>query len=460
MKRAVVIGGGVSGLTAAHRLKQAGLQDILLFEASSRLGGNIVSLEEEGFVIDSGPDSWVAAKPQAAALCRELGLGDRLIGTQAQNRRVYVLRRGRLIPMPEGLVLGLPTRLRPFLKSELLSLPGKIRALSEVVHRQGPRGDISVAAFLEQRFGKEMTEVILEPLLGGIFSGDGHTISLRAAFPQLAKMAEDHGSLLRAAGKMGRARASGGARSPFLSLKGGMGELLKALEGAVGGETIRKESPVSSIRKTERGFELTLSEGETIETERVIVALPAHAASRVLASLDPELSHELYGIPYVSTATVTFAYRREDIAHPLDATGFIVPHSERQNIVAGTFISSKWEGRAPEGRVLLRGFLGGGQAPRVLDKSDDRLVALAQDELQKLLGISKAPLFARVARFDRASPQPTLGHLERMERIRSHIDKIPGLFVIGNAYEGVGIPDCIRHAESVALQVSATSARS
>lgn len=454
--RTVVIGGGISGLTTAYKLLRGGVGEVQLLEASSRLGGNIRSENHDGFVLDGGPDSWVAAKPHATALCRELGLGDRLVGTIPENRRVYILKEGRLTPMPEGLVLGLPTQIRPFLKSELLSLPAKARVLLEALRREGPEGDPSVTGFLEERFGSEMAETILEPLLGGVFAGDGRALSLQAAFPQIAAMVREHGSLLRAARSMGKARkpSSGPAKSPFLSLRGGMGELIDALAKAVS-DIVRLKTPVASLEKTPSGFVVTLEGGEMMKADRVVVAVPAYMASKLLENLDPELSHELYGIPYVSTATVTFAHRREDVAHPLDSTGFLVPLPERRHVMAGTFISSKWPDRAPSGKVLLRAFLGGGHNPRVLDRDDDALVALARSELSPLLGIAGEALFTRVNRFHRASPQPVVGHLDRMNRIRKRVERHSGLFVIGNAYEGVGIPDCVRHAESVAAEIAA-----
>ena len=445
--KAVVIGGGISGLTTAYRLRRQGVE-VRLLEGSFRLGGNIRTVREEGFVFDAGPDSWVSAKPQAKALCEELGLGDRLIGPDDRNRRVYILRKGRLIPMPEGTMLGLPARLFPFLASELLSVPAKLRVLSEALRRRGVEGDPSIADFLGERFGREMADVVLEPLLGGVYAGDGRELSLRAAFPQLAAMAEKHGSILRAVRAMQK-RAPASKGPMFLTLRGGLGELVEALEKELG-DVVQRNAKVAALTKVERGFEVRLASGERIEAEHVVLAVPAHVASAILASLDPELSHELYGIPYVSTATVFFGWQRREVAHPLDATGFIIPVNERRHVMAATFVSSKWPGRAPEGHVLVRAFVGGGRDEAVLAFPDEKLVELARQELAPVLGVSAEPSFVRVIRYDRASPQPALGHIERMKRIGARVEGWPGLHLIGNAYEGVGIPDCIRHAERVA----------
>jgi len=452
MKRVVVIGGGISGLTTAYRLLRENVGEVCLLEGSDRLGGNIRTERIGGFVIDGGPDSWVAAKPQAKALCEELGLGDRLIGPEERNRRVYVLRKGRLIPMPEGLMLGLPAQLLPFLTTELLSARAKVRVLTEALRRRGPEGDPSIADFLGKRFGREMADVVLEPLLGGVFAGDGRELSLRAAFPQLAAMADKHGSLVRAVRSMQRNRPA--SKQPmFLTLRGGLGELVEALEKELG-DVVRRNARVASVTKADGGFSVRLESGEAIDADQVVVALPAHAASKILAPLDFELSHELYGIPYVSTATVFFGWQRRDVAHPLDATGYIVPVHERRHVMAATFVSSKWAHRAPEGHVLVRAFLGGGRDEGVLSATDEKLIQLARQEIAPAIGVSADPMLVQVVRYHRASPQPAVGHLERMKRIGARLAATPGLHVIGNAYEGVGIPDCVRHAERVAGEIA------
>jgi oxygen-dependent protoporphyrinogen oxidase len=457
--RVVVIGGGLSGLTTAYAvIREANREGralrLTLLEGSARLGGNIQTERNDGFVIDTGPDAFVVTRPQALHLCEELGLGPRLIETIPENRRVYVLRHGKLTPMPEGLVLGIPSRIRPFLRSPLLSLSGKLRALREVVERSVEAGgDISVGEFLERRFGREMVDVILEPLLGGIYAGDAYRLSLRSTFPDWFKDRGRGASLLRSARAEQKAKGKKKSpRSPFRSLVSGMGELIDALAERIGSGVVRCQSPVKAVLRDGRSFRVLLADGE-LAADHVVVALPARIASSVLAPCDGELATELSTIEYASTATVCFAYERAQIAQPLDASGFLVPKSEGRRITAATFISSKWPGRAPSGHVLLRAFVGGSHDEATPALEDGELLALVRGELEGLLGIKGTPRFGKVFRYLKASPQPLVGHADRVARVRSRIEALPGLYVVGNAYDGVGIPDCVRLAEQTAAQI-------
>jgi protoporphyrinogen/coproporphyrinogen III oxidase len=457
--RVVVIGGGLSGLATAHAvIREANREGrslrLTLLEASSRLGGNIHTLREDGFVIESGPDAFVVTRPQALHLCEELGLGPRLIETVLQNRKVYVVRNGKLTSMPEGLVLGIPSRIRPFLRSPLLSMSGKLRALREVVERTvDAGGDISVGEFLERRFGREMVDIVLEPLLGGIYAGDAYRLSLRSTFPDWFKERGRGASLLRSvrAEQKGKGK-KGPPRSPFRSLAGGMGELVDALARSIGDGVVRFGTAAKSIERQGRAYRVILADGE-LEADQVVVALPSRLASQLLATCDETLARELGAIEYVSTATVCFAYQRSQIAHPLDAVGFLVPKNEGRRITGGTFISSKWPGRAPSDCVLLRAFVGGAHDEATPGLDDAELIALVRGELAALLGIQGVPRFAKVFRYPKASPQPHVGHADRVARIRTRLEALPGLHVIGNAYDGVGIPDCVRLAEQTAAQI-------
>jgi len=457
--RVVIIGGGISGLATAHAVVREANREgravrLTLLEASSRLGGNIHTERSDGFVIEAGPDAFVVTRPQALHLCEELGLGPRLIETISENRRVYVLRRGKLVCMPEGLVLGIPSRIRPFLRSPLLSFTGKLRALREVGERTvDAGGDISVGEFLERRFGREMVDVVLEPLLGGIYAGDAYRLSLRSTFPDWFKERGRGASLLRSARAEQKGKgAKGAARSPFRSLVGGMGELIDALAQSIGGGMVRFQTAAKAIEREGRVYRVILADGE-LEADQVVVALPSRIAAHLLAPCDDVLSRELGAIEYVSTATVCFAYHRSQVAHPLDAVGFLVPRNEGRRITGGTFISSKWPGRAAPDSVLVRAFVGGAHDEATPAMDEAELIALVRGELSALLGIQGMPRLAKVFRYPKASPQPLVGHADRVARIRARLEALPGLHVIGNAYDGVGIPDCVRLAEQTAAQI-------
>jgi oxygen-dependent protoporphyrinogen oxidase len=457
----VVIGGGLSGLATAYAvIREANREGralrLTLLEASPRLGGNIQTERSDGFIVEAGPDAFVVTRPQALHLCEELGLGPRLIETIPENRRVYVVRHGKLMPMPEGLVLGIPSRIRPFLSSPLLSLSGRLRALREVVERKiDAGGDISVGEFLEGRFGREMVDVVLEPLLGGIYAGDAYRLSLRSTFPDWFKDRNRGASLLRSArAELKTKRKKPAPRSPFRSLASGMGELIDTLAERIGSGVIRSNSKVLAVLRDGRRYRVVLSDGE-LAADHAVVALPSRVAADVLAPCDAELASELATIEYASTATVCFAYERAQIARPLDATGFLVPKSEGRRITAATFISSKWPGRAPSGHALLRAFVGGSHDEATPSLGDAELIALVRGELEALLGIKGAPRFAKVFRYPKASPQPLVGHADRVARVRARVEALPGLYVIGNAYDGVGIPDCVRLAEQTAAQIRA-----
>jgi oxygen-dependent protoporphyrinogen oxidase len=434
---------------------------LILLEAGQRLGGNVLTEREDGFVIEAGPDSFVVTRPHALSLCEELGLGPRLIETRPENRRVYVAKKGALVPMPEGLVLGVPTRIRPFLRSPLLTVRGRLRALREATRArvEADGGDISIGDFLERRFGREMVDVVLEPLLGGIYAGDAYRLSLRSTFPDWFSLSGRGVSLLRDARARRKEKKDAAApASPFRSLVSGMGELVDALADKIGKGAIRLGAKAVRVERAGTGFRVALAEG-AVEADRVIVALPARAAASVLESVDGPLSRELSGIEYVSTATVCFAYERGQIAHPLDAAGFLVPKSEGKKITAGTFITSKWQGRAPNGFALVRAFVGGAHDEPTASLPDDELVRLVRVELEALLGISGAARFARVFRYIAASPQPLVGHFDKLAHIQSRLRTVPGLHVIGNAYDGVGIPDCVRLAEQAAANILSSDRR-
>jgi oxygen-dependent protoporphyrinogen oxidase len=471
-RHVVVVGGGVTGLTAAYRILAAGHDakgaklEVTVLEERPRLGGNIVTERRDGFVIDGGPDSFVAMRPQAKALCEDLGLGDHLIPTTPRNRRVFVALKGGLVQMPEGLSLGVPTRVWPMVRTPLVSWVGKARMALDLVIPKGPKdGDESIGHFVRRRLGAEAASQLAEPILGGIYVGNVDTLSLRATFPQLLEQEQKYGSLIRGAiaQMAARARAAGTTTpSAFLSLLGGMGELIDALATRIGkaGGTIRVGAPVAAITagpdatKSPRFLvRIAGDAAETIEADDVIVCTPAYAAADALDPLDRPLSALLRQTPYISSATVVVAYRRADVPHPLDATGLVVPKSENRRVLAATFISSKWTGRAPSDAVLLRVFVGGHRDPGALALDDEQLIALAREELGAFVGVRVKPMLARVFRYERANAQPSIGHLDRVKRARALAEGHPGLQFAGAAFDGVGIPDCVRQANDAAANV-------
>jgi protoporphyrinogen/coproporphyrinogen III oxidase len=453
-RRAVVIGGGITGLSAAWSLaRRAGAElEVTLIESRQRLGGNIVTERRDGFLLDGGPDSFLRTKRDAADLCRELGIDQDLIRPRPQSSKLYMVHEGALEPMPAGMALAVPTRLGPMLKTPLVSFPAKLRMLGDLVlPRGGPSdgADESIEAFLARRFGRQAARRLAAPLLGGIYAGNIGELSVRATFPQLVELEQKHGSLVR--GLLGmRKRAGGGApESPFLSLAGGMGELVEKLAAelppgcAKTGVSAERVTPASDGR-----WRIELAGAEPLEADAVLLATPAHVAGRLVP--DAELARELEAIPYASTATVFFGWPRAAVSHPLDGVGFVAPKGETA-LIAATWVTSKWDGRAPDDHVLVRAFLGGAHSPLDIARaSDDELFAVARTELERLMGKLGEPLLTRVFRYVDSNPQPLVGHVARLERIRVRLERLPGLELAGAAYDGVGIPDCIRQGRQAA----------
>ncbi len=460
-RRIVVVGGGITGLSAAHaalgRARDLGhAVSVTVLESSPRFGGSLVTERSGGFLMDGGPDSWVATKPQASALARELGLSGSLIGTIPANRRYYIAWNGRLHAVPEGLVLGVPTRLTSLAWTPLFSWSAKLRMAMEplVRVRASAEGDESIAQFATRRLGREAADRLVAPLLGGISAGDASDLSVSAAFPQLVAMERDHGSLVRGmrAARRARdqARGDGPEPSAFVSLVGGVGALVDALvervraEGAV----LRPNTGVRALARSGSRWSVTIDEGEPIAADAVLLAIPGHAAARLAGALDADLAQKLGGLQSASTATVFFGYRRADLTHPLDGSGFLVPRAMGRPILAGTWVSSKWDGRAPDGHVLLRAFIGGPAAAQDLRGGDADLVAVARRELEALMGVTAEPVLARVFRFDRASAQMRVGHASAVRDMRDRLAaSAPGVRIAGGGYDGIGIPDCIRQGQ-------------
>ncbi len=382
----------------------------------------------------------------------ELGLGDRLFPTLAP-RTAFVVRGGRLVPLPEGSVLGLPTTLAPFLTTPLFSWAGKARmALELAVPARRDEEDESIGHFMRRRFGQEAVTYLAEPLLAGIHCGDVNRLSMRAAFPRLVHAEQTHGSVLRGLSglRSGPSSASAGA---FMSLPGGIEELVTALVDRLPADSVRTSAEVVKVHG--RGpFAVTLSSGEVIDTRALIVAAPAWAAAPLLADVDAALSERIARIPYASSATVVFGLRREQIRHPLAGSGYVVPRPERRVLMAASWVSSKWPQRAPDGYALLRGFVGGAYDPSILDQSDEAIIGAVLAELRAQLGITGEPALARVYRWPKANAQHEVGHLRRMTEIEQRLASHAGLFVTGSGFRGTGIPDCVADGRATAARAS------
>ena len=444
-----IVGGGIAGLAAAWELQKRNVMACVL-EAASRAGGVILTERFDGWTIDAGPDSILVQKPAAVSLCRELGIGERLHHTLTP-RTAYVLRDGRLHPLIEGSALGFPIRLGPLAASSLFTAAGKVRmAMEAVLPRRASEGDESLAAFVRRRFGDEAVDYLAEPLLAGIHAGDVERLSAKSLFPRLIEVERTHGSVIRGFRALRVAPSSQGA---FVSLPGGMSELVDVLTKALTPGTVKLASRVSELRRA-KGFRLETTTG-SLTARAVILGVPAYAAAALLRSVDTTLAGLCETIPYASTGTVAFGFRREQVEHPLEGSGFVVPRVERSPLLASTWVTSKWPGRAPDGHVLLRAFLGGGRDPHRLDRSDADLVGAAHEELAALLGISGEPAFPpRVYRWTRQSPQYEVGHHERVRTIEERLSAVPGLFVTGSGFRAIGIPDCVQDGRNQAARAA------
>jgi protoporphyrinogen/coproporphyrinogen III oxidase len=446
----LIVGGGITGLAAAWEVQRQGVPYTLV-EASPRLGGKIVTERVAGFTIEAAADSFLVAKPWAWQLCREIGLGERLMGTNPERRNVYVYRHGRLHLMPRGLRLIVPTDPDGLLESDLLSDAGKRRMLAEPeVPPRADTGDESLADFVGRRFGPEAVEVFGESLLAGIHVADPARLSMAATFPQFPRLERTHGSVTR-----GLAAATAPPPDPaapagvFVSLRGGMDELIAGLAARLTGD-IRLNTALVGLDGAGRA---TLADGSLLSPAAVILTVPARAAAEVVATAAPGLAARLAGFRTVDSGTVSLGYRADEVGHPLDGYGFVIPTGEGTRIRAATWSSTKLPGRAPEGHVLLRVFVGGHGREADVGLSDADLFALAREQLHLTMGIGAEPVVARAYRWRAANPQYDVGHLDRVAAARRACP--PWLALAGCAYEGVGIPDCVRQGREAARQVAA-----
>ena len=457
MTHVTIIGGGIAGLSTAFYLqKNAEAQGkelkYALVDANPEFGGKIVTENIDGFTIEGGPDLILTQKPWGIQLCKDLGLEEQLIATNSDQQKTFLVQKGKLVPFPSDFTL-IPNRFLPFALSPLFSLFGKLRmGMDLFIPARKEKSDESLASFIRRRLGQEAVNKIGGPMLAGIHSSDPERMSLLSTFPRFVDMEQKHGSLMKAMKAARKTRPQSRSEKPkpmFQTLKGGLGELVTEILKGLKGEML----PGHQVRKLvyrSPGFAVDL-DGRLLDTDAVVLALPANAAAQVVREMAPELAAQLGDIRYVSSATVSLAYKKEEISgqHDLNGFGFLVPKSEGRRITGCTWMSTKLDHRAPEHGELIRVFLGGDSQEELVDLDDEQMVRVARDELADLMNITADPLFYRINRWIKGRPQYDVGHLERVAQMETTASVFPGLYLSGSAYRGSGIPDCIKQAQDV-----------
>jgi len=461
-KRIVVIGGGISGLSAAFRLQELGRRvapppEIVLLEASSRLGGVIRTEHRDGVLLEYGPDSFVSVKPAALELVRKVGLEDEIVSTRRHGRRAYVFWGGRPVPLPAGFALFAPTRIAPLLASPLFTLGGKLRMMVEplIPPSPPPEGDESVASFVRRRLGSEALERVVQPMVGAIWGGDAERLSARAVIPQIVAL-EGRGGVVRGLMRASRERESAGPRyGTILALRRGMGSLVDALRERLDMVRVRLSAKVESVSRREGLWEVRCAAGECLAADGLIVAVPAYVASPLLAGVDGGLGRLLASIPYGSTAVVNFVFDKDRLRRPIDGFGVVVPPAAGLGTLACSLSSLKFPCRVRDERLLLvRTFLGGVLHEGVMNLGDAELVGMAEKETRLILGLEGSPRLAVLARHPRAMAQYEVGHLDRVAEVEGLVAGLRGLAVAGGALRGVGMPDCIASGTAAAEKVA------
>lgn len=452
IRHVTIVGGGIAGLAAAFYLQRKGAEAGIplaytLLEAGPRLGGKMVTHREDGFVIEGGPDSFITQKPWGLQLCRDLDLDDRLIPCNEAAQKVYIVHRGRLVLMPAGFRLAVPTKWGPFVRTPLLSPAAKLRvAMDVVIPPRTANRDESIGDFVRRRFGREALEAMAGPIMAGIHVGDPETLSLQSTYPMFAEIERKHGSLIRGLTRARKARAGQPPPPPlFMSFDQGMQTLADRLAAGLTGD-IRTGETITALRRVSDGYEILTANGAApLATDAVILAVPADVTAELLAPQDTALAAGLGAVRHVSSATLSLGFRIADLdgAMPLDGFGFVVPHREGRNILACTYASTKFASRVPRDMALVRVFLGGDQQEEVAEKPDDEIRRLVLDDLSALMNIRCQPVIEKLFRWPKGNPQYDVGHLDRVAALDERVGRLPGLYLAGSSYRGVGIPDCI-----------------
>lgn len=441
-KRVVIVGGGISGLSAAYYLNKAGIRPTLI-EKSPQVGGVVRTKVEQGCVIECGPDSFLAAKLWAMDLIREVGLADEVIGSNDHLRVTYILKHGRLVPLPDGLMMMVPTKIMPLVGTRLLTWGTKIRMGLELLRRppKGPLPDRTVYDFLLDHYGQESIDYLAEPLLAGVYGGDPRDMSVNSVLARFVEIEAKYGSLTRGVLAAPRPKGSG---SLFRTLKNGLGQLIEALRPSA--DVVH--GTVESLDRTSAGFRVRAN-GDWMEADHVVVATPAGDAARLLEPWNGNIANLLAAVPYTSSVTMALGYRKETFDHPLKGFGFLVPKRERKLMAACTWVGNKFNHRVPDDMVLLRCFMGGD----ALKESDESLVEAAYDELHRIMRLEARPAFHSISRWPNAMAQYTVGHEKRMQELESILKDVPGLHLAGNAYRGIGLPDCVKMGKEAAARI-------
>jgi len=466
MKKIVIIGGGIAGLSAAYHIHEEIFKNIpvecTLLESSEKFGGKISTMRFDEFIVERGPDSFISQKPEAIELCKKLGLEGRLTGTSPDHPNTYVCLKNKLVTMPDGLSLMIPTKFMPFILSPLFSWMGKIRmGMDLFLPKKKGNGDESLASFVRRRMGEEALEKMAEPMLAGIYASDPNLMSINSTFPMFVQTEQKYRSLILGMLARKRQQIIHRAKIPkgkqpaslFMTLKNGLDEMVETLVEKAINVTFRAGTKVMDLSRAEEGWRLTLNDGSSINADAVILATPAQISAYLVEQTSPKVAGLLNQIRYVSTATVSIAYKKEGFPHSLDGFGFVVPKTEGKRILACTWTSSKFPERVPEEYVMLRCFVGGAMQEELAELDEDSIGTMVREELLDIMGIDCEPVFLKIFRYKKSNVQYQVGHAALIESVRKELQSFPGLVVTGSAYTGIGIPDCIRDGVSAAKEV-------